>query len=87
MMLTRIGSNAKIVINGDLGQSDLRSGQKSGLEDAIQRLEGMEGVGICKLDHNDVVRHPLITNILYRYDKLTVQDMQGEDNEVGQPTS
>jgi phosphate starvation-inducible PhoH-like protein len=79
MMLTRIGCNSKIVINGDLGQSDLHSGQKSGLSDAIEKLDGMEGVSICKLDHNDIVRHPLISNILYRYGKLTIEEKNTEE--------
>ena len=70
MMLTRIGKNSKLVINGDLKQSDLKDHEKSGLMDAITRLEDMEGIGICKLDHNDILRNPLIGEILYRYEKL-----------------
>ena len=79
LVLTRIGDETKLVINGDLDQSDLRNGEHSGLKDAIEKLDGMEGVGICRLDHNDIVRHPLISNILFRYGKLTIQENNKEE--------
>lgn len=66
MILTRIGENSKMVINGDLAQNDGPKGG-SGLEDAISRLDGMDGIGIVRLDDKDIVRHPMIGEILRRY--------------------
>ena len=65
LVLTRIGFNSKMVINGDLMQSDLS--EQNGLEDAIKRLDGLPKVGFVKLETTDIVRHPLIAEIIKRY--------------------
>lgn len=66
MALTRIGRDSKMIINGDIAQSDHRG--KSGLMDAIERLEGMGGVSVVRLGESDIVRNPLIGEILKRYE-------------------
>lgn len=65
MVLTRLGKNSKMVINGDLAQSDHRG--DSGLFDAIERLQGVSGISVVEMAASDIVRHPLIAKILERY--------------------
>lgn len=66
MVLTRIGEGSKMVINGDLDQSDAMH-SINGLEDAIKRLDGIRGLGIVEMDGGDIVRNPMIREILKRY--------------------
>lgn len=68
MLLTRIGENSKIVITGDIEQTD-RNTVENGLLDLAQRLQQQEtiGIDICKLGSRDVQRHPIITQILDLY--------------------
>lgn len=67
MFLTRIGEGSKIVIVGDLNQSDRsRSDETTSLQTVIRKLDGAEGVGICRLDPGDIQRHPRIGQILER---------------------
>ena len=68
MFLTRIGFGSKVIITGDSSQKDLPSGQKSGLEMALQVLKKVEGISICQLTSKDVVRHPLVQKIVQAYD-------------------
>jgi phosphate starvation-inducible PhoH-like protein len=69
LLLTRIGFNSKFFISGDLEQSDkYKDKTKSGLYDAKKRLEDLSGVGIFEFSIDDVVRNPLIGQILKRYD-------------------
>ena len=63
--VTRIGQGSKYIINGDLMQSDIRS--ENGLEDAIKRFTGIRRVGFSQFDLNDVVRHPIVAEMLVRY--------------------
>lgn len=63
--LTRIGENSKVIINGDVDQVDIKG--VSGLKDAIDRLEGMEEVGIVHFTEEDIVRSKLVKAILMRY--------------------
>ena len=67
MALTRIGKNSKMVVNGDITQNDSSGSGKTGLEDAIDRLSGMSGIGIVQLDESDIVRNPMIGEIIRRY--------------------
>lgn len=67
MFLTRIGENCKVIVEGDEEQSDIRG--KNGLMDAIDRLEGMQDVGIIEMDLTDVVRSGFVANILSRYEE------------------
>lgn len=66
MALTRLGSGSKMVINGDLTQSDIGNIQ-TGLEDAARRLRGMERISIVEMNETDIVRNPLIGQIISRY--------------------
>jgi len=68
MILTRIGRGSKMVINGDVSQSDDHS-IVNGLSDAMDRLQGIEGIGFAELGHEDIVRNPLISHILERYEQ------------------
>ena len=69
MFLTRLGFNSKAVITGDLTQTDLPSGQKSGLATAVKILEGIDDIAIHRFTDRDVVRHKLVQNIIRAYEK------------------
>lgn len=68
MFLTRLGKTSKIVVNGDITQIDLPIKQQSCLEDAINRLEGIDGIGVSRLEACDNQRDPLVAEILKRYE-------------------
>lgn len=69
LLLTRIGFNSKFFISGDLEQSDkFKDKTKSGLYDAKRRLEGLRGVGVYEFGMQDIVRNPIISEILKRYE-------------------
>ncbi|MEM9189988.1 MAG: PhoH family protein [Myxococcota bacterium] len=68
MFLTRLGYDAKAVITGDITQVDLPGGHRSGLHDAAELLDGIEGIAIRRFSHEDVVRHPLVQKIVLAYD-------------------
>ncbi len=70
MFLTRLGVNSKAVINGDVTQIDLKAGQVSGLIQARQVLEGVEGIAHVAFDKRDVVRHELVRRIVAAYDRF-----------------
>ena len=69
MFLTRLGYNSKAVVTGDLSQTDLPFGKKSGLSIATGVLEGIEGISIFKFSERDVVRHHLVRKIISAYEK------------------
>ena len=69
MFLTRLGYNSKAVVTGDLSQTDLPFGKKSGLSIASKILKGIEGIGIFEFSERDVVRHSLVRKIISAYDK------------------
>ena len=69
MFLTRLGFNSKAVITGDLTQTDLPSGQKSGLATAVKVVEGIDDIAIHAFTDRDVVRHKLVQNIIRAYEK------------------
>ena len=62
MFITRIGENSKVIINGDIKQTDLKDG--SGLKICIEKLDGSDGVGICEFTHSDIQRNSIIRSIL-----------------------
>ena len=66
MLLTRVGLNTSVVLDGDLAQSDLR--RRSGLEDAVDRLSDMRGVGLITFTRDDVVRSGFCQDVLSRYE-------------------
>jgi phosphate starvation-inducible PhoH-like protein len=67
MFLTRLGHHGKMIVTGDDSQSDLDSGQKSGLIDAVRRLDGLPGIAVVRLTKEDIVRHKLVTQIVQAY--------------------
>ena len=69
MFLTRLGMNSKMVITGDFTQVDLPRGVPSGLRDALDKLEGIRGIGFVHFSKQDIVRHPLVSAIVERYDE------------------
>ena len=69
MFLTRLGFNSKAIITGDLTQTDLPSGQKSGLATAVKILDGVEDIAIHPFTDKDVVRHKLVQKIILAYEK------------------
>lgn len=68
MFLTRMGNGSKIIVTGDITQIDLPREVRSGLIDAIHRLDNLEHVGIIYLDEHDIVRHPLVQKIVRAYE-------------------
>ena len=68
MFLTRLGFGSKMVVTGDQTQIDLPKGVKSGLKEAVKKLSGVSGISIMKMDQSDVVRHPLVSKIINRYE-------------------
>lgn len=78
MFLTRFGTRCRMVICGDPSQVDLPPPQKSGLADAVSRLEGVEGIAMVRFDPKEVVRHPLVGRIVEAYDK----DRQDENRQT-----
>jgi phosphate starvation-inducible PhoH-like protein len=69
MFLTRLGFNSKAVVTGDITQTDLPRGIKSGLVEAIRILEGIEDIAIHHFTERDVVRHRLVQKIIAAYEK------------------
>ena len=64
MFLTRIGMGSKAVINGDISQTDLNTVNGGGLDSCMDKLEDVEGVSICELTSDDIVRNGIISRIL-----------------------
>lgn len=69
MFLTRLGEGSKMVVTGDLTQTDLPEGKQSGLSHAVNVLKGVEDIAIVRLTERDVVRHPLVTAIVRAYER------------------
>lgn len=69
LLLTRIGFNSKFFISGDLEQTDrYKDKRQSGLWDAIEKFKDINDVGVFEFDNKDVVRNPLISKILKKYE-------------------
>jgi len=69
MFLTRMGESSRVVVTGDITQTDLPIGIKSGLRDAVETLEGIEEIKFIHFNKEDVVRHPLVGKIVHAYDQ------------------
>ncbi len=69
MLLTRLGFHSRMVVTGDMTQTDLPSQQKSGLVTAFQILKNVEGIAFCEFSQKDVVRHALVQRIVAAYEK------------------
>lgn len=68
MFLTRLGNNSKMIVTGDMTQIDLPRGVKSGLRDALEKVEGVSGINVVRFAKADIVRHPLVERIVEVYD-------------------
>jgi phosphate starvation-inducible PhoH-like protein len=77
MFLTRLGENSKMIVTGDPSQIDLPRGEKSGLVEAVNLLEGIEGVHISRFNDKDVVRHALVGRIVRAYDAASANKSNG----------
>jgi phosphate starvation-inducible PhoH-like protein len=87
MFLTRLGFGAKAVVTGDPSQTDLPRGLRSGLRDALDLLEGIRGIGVAWFSDADVVRHPLVAEIVRAYDardraRSEARDPRGAEQRV-----
>jgi phosphate starvation-inducible PhoH-like protein len=69
MFVTRLGENSKMVVTGDPSQIDLPPGQRSGLDEAVELLEGVDGIDVVRFTSVDVVRRGLVTRIVEAYDR------------------
>lgn len=69
MFLTRLGFGSRAVVTGDVTQTDLPSGARSGLREARALLDGIDGIGFASFDEADVVRHPLVQKIIVAYER------------------
>ena len=76
MFLTRIGFNSKVVVTGDLSQTDLPDGKRSGLAEAVRILKDIDDIGILTFTEKDVVRHKLVQKIIVAYDKYENEQKQ-----------
>ncbi len=70
MFLTRLGYGSKAVVTGDMTQVDLPTGRPSGLAEALSILQGIDGIGLVRFTEIDVVRHPLVQDVIRAYDAL-----------------
>lgn len=90
MFLTRLGEHSRMVVTGDLSQIDLPRDIRSGLAEAVDILNGLEGVAVTRFSKRDVVRHPLVTRIVGAYEKLDAAKRPGgpkSDNGTAAPPS
>jgi phosphate starvation-inducible PhoH-like protein len=78
MFLTRIGFHSKVIVTGDITQTDLPAGKQSGLAEAIQLLQGIPGIGIAELTGKDIVRHELVQKIVEAYDNRDSKLAEGK---------
>ncbi len=74
MFLTRIGENSKLVVNGDPSQIDLINKKDSGLIKSKNILKDLDEIKVIEFDHNDVVRHPLVSKIIQAYQNKSTDD-------------
>ena len=87
MFLTRMGFDSKLCITGDISQTDLPRGQRSGLRDALELVEDIRGIGTVKFTDVDVVRHPLVAALIRAYDgrdraRSEARDARAQDPEA-----
>jgi phosphate starvation-inducible protein PhoH and related proteins len=80
MFLTRMGEGTRMVITGDMSQIDLPAGTTSGLRDALDTLEGVAGIGVCRFDKRDVVRHPMVARIVDAYEQRAAAEKDRRDS-------
>lgn len=78
MFLTRMGRNARFIVTGDVTQIDLPRKADSGLTRSLEILRGVEGIGVVEFDKRDIIRHPLVKQIVDAFDKHT--EAEGGNN-------
>ena len=81
MFLTRFGFNSRAVVTGDLTQTDLGRGQKSGLSVAVKILDGIDDIAIHAFNERDVVRHRLVQKIIRAYEKYDREQVRREEEQ------
>ena len=81
MFLTRLGNNSKAVVTGDITQTDLPRGNRSGLKEALSILDGIEDIAIHRFSERDVVRHRLVRQIILAYDKYEKDRLAKNDSD------
>ncbi|MBQ2252191.1 MAG: PhoH family protein [Clostridia bacterium] len=81
MFLTRLGNNSKAVVTGDITQTDLPRGNRSGLKEALSILDGIEDISIHRFSERDVVRHRLVRQIILAYDKYEKDRLAKNDSD------
>ena len=84
MFLTRMGTNTKMIITGDMTQIDLPRDQRSGLKEALKILEGVEGIGVVNLGQKDIVRHKLVTRIVNAYEKYDKERIEAREAKIAE---
>jgi phosphate starvation-inducible PhoH-like protein len=82
MFLTRMGFDSKLVITGDITQTDLPRGQRSGLRDALELVRDIRGIGTVTFTDVDVVRHPLVAALIRAYDSRDRDRFERKEAEV-----
>ncbi len=82
MFLTRLGFGSRAVVTGDITQVDLPPGKISGLVLIQKILSGVEGIGFCYFNENDVVRHPLVQRIIEAYEIYDKSRHEGDKGET-----
>jgi phosphate starvation-inducible PhoH-like protein len=85
MFLTRLGEGSRMAVTGDLTQIDLPRGTQSGLKDALDTLDGVEGVATVRFGEDDVVRHPMVQRIVHAYNARDRQRTAARDAEGTEP--
>lgn len=79
MFLTRLGFDSKMIINGDITQIDLPKGTKSGLIHATNALKKIDGIGIVNFDEADIIRHPLVGEVIKAYEVKELEERTEQD--------
>jgi phosphate starvation-inducible protein PhoH and related proteins len=80
MFLTRMGKTAKFIITGDITQIDLPTKQPSGLIQAVKLLKDIAGIDFVYLDASDVIRHPLVKQIILKYSEINEEKTNQKNN-------
>ena len=78
MFLTRLGEGSRMIVTGDPSQTDLDSRDRSGLNDAVQRLRGFKDIGVVEFTGRDIVRHPLVEQIVKAYEAPSRVQREGD---------
>jgi phosphate starvation-inducible PhoH-like protein len=85
MFLTRMGYGAKVIITGDITQTDLPAGHRSGLRDALELIRDIRGIGQIEFTDADVVRHPLVAALIRAYDRRDRARSEARDRRDSPP--